>query len=297
MPKDDEIRHIPIGKPSPGPELDWVQEIFGKPMRPERPLGIIKSRRTIARKGAADFEISLRHFFGRLGTVSPYEIIPILLGGGASERELMNVEVAGWAQFLYYSLSTSRYALIRAYSDVYEDRLMLYSTTFIMGCWYDLAVLSLQGSWDKLAQIIRSGRGIATWPREGKTPTDATEQNTNLYKVIQYVRNREDKSAAEMMLIDFWESPGRKSLNKIANGIKHGRRIAWEGLAKIPTVNVVNTKVDQEGRKRPTSMTFGYAEQKEIYTALEEAAEVYKSFIPVAEEVAKEYLAAWLKDL
>jgi hypothetical protein len=189
----------------------------------------------------------------------------------------------------------------------------------IKASWFNLAVLSLQSSWNKLAWLIRCSLSVTEWQsrdERGKTTTKrASDYNTNLWTAQRHLEATERRSPADHQLAAFVARADTKGLNRVANSLKHGETLAWKGFAVVPVVEVEydvrpveprdatpkrqdvgwlfhtqRTETLPDGRKVTARMHYGHKVQFDLDVAVRQVASVYRAFVPVSEAVAREYL-------
>jgi len=267
-----------------------------------------------ARKRDLEFRESLPAFDRRLGDADPLRYLT------PSLRAMSRAAAEQWGYHVREALNTARFALFMAHSNQHPGAPGKVSRLFLKACWFDLAVLSLQGSWDKLAQLLRCSLGVTHWPSKNKKKPEATERTTSMSKMLSYMREKAKEagrhlSPVDQMLEDFWSSCARTELDDRANALKHRQTVSWKGFAVVPVIEITHgaqplkpegarpnrqevcwqlhapvTETLPDGRKATARMHYGHKVQFDLDVAVRQVASVYRAFVPVAEAVAREYL-------
>jgi len=263
-----------------------------------------------ARKRDLEFAKLLPAFDRKLGSADPLAYL------GASGRAIAGAAAEQWGYHVCDALRTTRLALAMAHSNQHpgvHDRI---SRLSIRASWFNLGVLSLQSSWDRLAQLVRCSLRVSHWPcSPPKKPQEAAEGNTSIWRVLQWIEANKVPSSVDQKLREFWSSPERKGLTTTANRLKHGETFAWRGFAAVPVIEVEHDVPPVEpadakpkrqdvgwlfstqhcetlpdGRKAVTRMHYGHKVPVGLDAAVKQVARVYRAFVPVAEAVIREYL-------
>jgi len=264
------------------------------------------------RKRDVKFFESLPAFDWRLGHVSPLEYL-------GEAHNLATAGAAHWAYHVHDALSTARFGLFMAHSNQHPGTHDRASRIFIKICWFNLAVLSLQSSWDKLAHLIRYRLLVKEWKyldRQGTLKSKkVSDENTNLWTAARHIDASTQPTPTERQLLAFVGDRETRIVRRVANNLKHGETLAWKGFEVVPVIEMeydVQPMEPTEARpKRPdvgwlfsvqahdtrpdgtevaTRMHYGQKRQLDIHQAVRRVAAVYRRFAPVADGITRDYL-------
>ena len=269
--------------------------------------------RTKPTKRDEDFLKSLPAFDWQLGGVDPF----LYLDGS---HDPAVAEAAQWAYHIDHALGIARFALLMAYTNQHPGFRGKTSKLFGKICWFELSVLSHQSSWDKQAQLIRCRRRLEQWhylDKEGRLKSRRVgDPNTNLWTVAQHFEAVGQQTPAERQLLAFARDRDTQIVRRIANRLKHGETLAWKGFAVVPVVEVEYSaepmplsgatppkradvgwicSIQQAGdpadrAQIATRMHYGHRRQLDIQLVVNRVAHVYRSLVPAADAVTREYL-------
>ena len=195
----------------------------------------------------------------------------------------------GWAYHVKHALDMVWIAVFQAHSNQHRILKGRMGRLFVRICWFHLAVLSLQSAWGRLAQLM------ATCLRDpncrdpkcrkpGKPCPLSEERDVTPARVLRCLEFRKLASPAEESFRAFLRDPKTKAVNKLANQLKHGEAVAWEGFEPVLVPDV---------RPSPNGkwdiFTMHRRQSRDLHKEIREVVRVYAAFIPVAESVIREY--------
>jgi len=232
-------------------------------------------------------------------------------------RDLPKAAAEQWTYHLHDALDVTRYALLKAYTNQHPGFHQRIGRIFVKTCWFNLAVLSLQSSCDKLAHVARAALMITRW-QGGKRPSVATEKNTSLQRVNEHLHAIGRQSPAAQLLSAFMAHPRTKAVHDLANQLKHGETLAWRGFAIVPVFEVEypvaplpagkpsraqqrhkdvawmfsfqRSESLSDGRRVYARLAYGHRRPYDVDRSVEEIARVYRDLVPVSEAIVREVI-------
>jgi len=194
----------------------------------------------------------------------------------------INYALAGqWRPEIYYTQRDLLYSLIMAYTNNHKNVHNKISRRAIKEYHLTFGFVLLPACWDKLAQLLREFLAIKKWI-QFKDQRNATEDNTNMQTLIDYLNFTKSNPQINSILKKYWDKKEREDSYNLANQIKHKWSQHYVGI---------KTKTSDRIKISRNSVSFSFGDkpvdEKVLYKDISLLEKANNSFVKCAIEVDK----------